>query len=64
MLERDFPAVIHLDFVMVDMYPSLVLKSRNMKCLLNQTETSSLLDMTYESLLCSEIVMNPDTHMI
>ena len=29
-----------------------------MKCRLNQTEMSSLLDIIYESLLCLEIVVN------
>ena len=45
---------INLDFVMVGMYPSLVLKSRNMKRCLNQPEMSSLPNMTYESCLCLE----------
>ena len=55
---------INLDFVLVGMYPSLVLKSRNMKCCLNQPKMLSLSNMTYESRLCSEKVVNTSTHMI
>ena len=54
---------INLDFVMVGMYPSLVLKSRNMKCCLNQPEMLSLPNMTYESRLCLEKVVNSSAHM-
>ena len=36
------------------MCPSLVLKSRNMKCCLNQPEMLSLPNMTHESRLCLE----------
>ena len=46
------------------MHPSLVLKSRNMKCCPYQPEMSSLPNMTYKSRLCSEKVTNPNTHMI
>ena len=58
------PAAINLDFVMVGMQPSLVLKSKNTKSCVEQTEMSSLSNMIHESRLCSKIVMNIGTHMI
>ena len=57
-------AAINLDFVMVGMQPSLVLKSRNTKCHVKQTEMSSLSNMIHESCLCSKIVVNVGTQMI
>ena len=41
-----------------------VLKSRNMKYCLNQPEMSYLPNMTHESRLCLEKVVNTSTHMI